>query len=413
MVKNRVLEFETEAVNSSRSALDEVLREGAQRMLQVAIESEVASYIEGHKNVVDVESGHRLVVRNGRMPERRIQTTIGDINIQQPRVLDRREDKSFTSSILPRYARKSPCLESLLPTLYLKGISSSSFPRALQSILGEQAKGLSSNTIQRLKAGWEKEYLEWTQRDLSGKEYVYIWADGIYFNVRLADDRPCLLVIIGTLPDGTKELVSIYDGERESKMSWAEMMRDMKMRGLQKAPRLAVGDGGLGFWAALEEEFPNTREQRCWVHKTANILDKMPKRTQAPAKDLIHQMYMSETKEHALLAYKEFIHRYQAKFPKAVECLRKDKDVLFAFYDFPAEHWIHIRTTNPIESTFATVRHRQRLTKGNGSRKATLSMAFKLAREAEMNWRRIQGYKLIPRVIEGVKFVDGIEVDAA
>ena len=284
---------------------------------------------------------------------------------------------------------------------------------ALAAILGDQARGLSPSTIIRLKEAWQGEYAEWARRDLTGKHYVYLWADGIYFNVRLTDDRPCMLVVMGALADGTKELVAIHDGERESKLSWIEVVRDVKRRGLEEAPKLAVGDGALGFWAALEEVFPQTRQQRCWVHKTANILDKMPQKTQPSAKSLIHEMYLAETRADALVAFKEFVERYGAKCPKAVACLVKDKDVLFTFYDFPAEHWAHLRTTNPIESTFATVRHRHRQTKGCGSRTATLAMVFKLAREAERRWRKLNAYQLIRKVIEGVVFKDGIEKLAA
>lgn len=412
MKKNKLSELRSRVEDESRSALDEILREGARRMLQLAIEAEVADYIENYKEVLD-ESGHRLVVRNGHLPARVIQSGAGQIPLQQPRIHDRRSGEKFSSRILLPYMRRSPSFEDLLPLLYLKGVSSNDFGEALVSILGPQAVGLSPSTITRLKQVWEEEYLEWKDRDLSGKHYVYFWADGVYFNVRLNSDRPCLLVIIGTLEDGTKELVAIHDGERESKLSWLETMRDLKRHGLQEAPLLAVGDGALGFWSALEEVFPATREQRCWVHKTANILDKMPKKIQPGAKGKIFEMYMASTKKEALEAFEEFIALYEAKYPKAVECLAKDKDVLFTFYDFPAEHWIHIRTTNPIESTFATVRHRHRQTKGCGSRTATLTMVFKLACSAEKHWRKINSYKLLGKIIKGVKFINGIEAQAA
>jgi transposase-like protein len=295
--------------------------------------------------------------------------------------------------------------------LYLKGISTNDFSEALEAILGENAKGLSPTNIVRLKEGWESEFKEWALRDLSDKHYVYIWADGIYFNVRLQDDRPCVLVIIGALPDGTKELVAVYDGHRESKESWKAVLSDLLRQGLKKVPLLAIGDGALGFWAALEEVFPSTRHQRCWVHKTANILDKMAKSVQPHAKKLIHDMYMAATKEEGISAFDSFISLYEAKYPKACECLEKDKEQLFTFYDYPAEHWVHIRTTNPIESTFATVRHRMRQTKGCGSRVATMSMVFKLVTSAQQGWRKIRGYKLIEKVIRGVKFKDGEEVE--
>ncbi|MFP4029303.1 MAG: IS256 family transposase [Candidatus Brocadiia bacterium] len=413
MQDDNVVDLEKRIEEDSRSELDNILREGARQMLQAAVEAEVSAYVEKHKHVVDPDTGRRLVVRNGYAPARNIQSGLGDIEVQKPRARDQREGKEFTSSILPPYMRKAPSIEALLPVLYLKGISTNDFPDALQAILGEGAAGLSPSTICRLKRVWQEEYEEWNSRDLSDKKYVYWWVDGIYFNVRLTDDRPCLLVIVGTLEDGTKELVGIWDGERESKLSWLELLRDLKGRGVQEGPKLCVGDGALGFWRAKEEQFPKARKQRCWVHKTANVLDKMPKKMQPSAKSKIHEMYMAETKEDALEAFDEFMERYEAKYPAACECLKKDKEVLFTFYDFPARHWVHIRTTNPIESTFATVRHRSRQTKGCGSRKATLTMVFKLGREAEKHWRRINGYKLIPKVISGVKFKDGIELKEA
>jgi len=377
-------------------------------MLQKMIEWEVQEYLMAHEKEHD-KLGYRLVVRNGWRENRMLQTGLGDIEIRQPRVNDRREGKRFTSNILPPYMRRSPSIEALIPALYLAGVSTNNFTNALESILGEKARGLSANSIVRLKNIWEGEYRQWASRDLSGKEYVYWWVDGIYFNVRLTDERPCLLVIIGALADGTKELVTIWDGERESKISWKEILSDLKRHGITKAPKLAIGDGALGFWAALEEEYPQTKQQRCWVHKTANILDKLPKSVQPSAKELIRQMYMSPTKETALEVYDEFLKCYQAKYPKACECLEKDKEVLFTFYDYPAEHWTHIRTTNVIESAFATVRHRTRQTKGCGSRIATLVMVYKLGREAEKHWQKIRAHKLIEKVIAGIRFTNGIE----
>ncbi len=399
-------------VNEAKLGLEELLREGARTMLQQAIANEIGEYIERHSDITD-EKGHRMVVRNGSMPERDLVTGIGKVPICQPRVHDRREDHDFTSRILPLYMRRVPSIDALIPALYLRGISTGDFTEALEAILGPQAKGLSPTNIVRLKEGWKQEYEQWRKRDLSEKHYVYVWADGIYFNVRLEDERTCILVLIGATADGTKELLAVHDGYRESKLSWLEILRDLKACGLKRLPSLAVGDGGLGFWAALREEFPTTQEQRCWVHKTANILDKMPKSMQAKAKQRIHEMYLAETKEQALEAYDEFQHLYEAKYPKACACLREDKEVLFTFYDFPAEHWIHIRTTNPIESTFATVRLRTKRTKGCGSRTATLMMVFKLASVAESHWRKLNKPKLILKVIEGVKFVDGIMAKAA
>lgn len=297
---------------------------------------------------------------------------------------------------------------STTSSLYLKGISTGDFTEALEAILGENAKGLSASTIVRLKKQWEQDYKEWAKRDLSGTRYVYFWADGIYFNVRLEDTenkRQCFLIIIGAWIDGTKELVAVLDGYRESKLSWMELLSSLKQRGLTEGPRLAIGDGGLGFWAALREVYPDTGEQRCWVHKTANILDRMPKSVQPKAK--IHDIYLAPTKQQALVACNSFLTLYGKKFPEACECLSKDKDVLFTFYEFPAEHWIHIRTTNPIESTFATVRLRTEKTKGCGTRPATLTMVFKLVLETKKTWKKLKGYKLIPRVLEGTTFIDG------
>lgn len=411
MNKHDIEENKGHEAESFTSALEAVLKEGAQKLLQQAIENEVEEYLQRNKDF-RLPDNKQMVIRNGYQPWREIQTGLGAVGIKRPRVRDRREGYRFTSAILPPYARRTPSVESVIPALYLKGISTNDFPEALEAILGENAQGLSPTNIVRLKKTWEAEYKEWNRRDLSGKRYVYIWADGIYFNIRLDKDRPCLLVIIGALEDGSKELVTIHDGHRESKLSWMEIIRGLKNRGLEYAPSLAIGDGALGFWAALEEEWPNTRQQRCWVHKTANILDKMPKSVQGHAKTKIHEIYMAESKKHAHKAFESFIELYGAKYPKACECLSKDRDVLLTFYDFPAQHWMHIRTTNPIESTFATIRHRTRQTKGCGSRTTTLTMVFKLARSAEKRWKRLHGYKLIDKVIRGVKFRDGEEVTA-
>ena len=400
------------------SVLETLAREGARKLLQQALENEVEEYIEAHAAKRD-ENGHRVAVRNGTMPERSILTGMGPMPIQQPRVDDRKlkeqeEAERFSSMILPPYLRRVPSVDNLIPVLYLKGVSSKEFMNALSSILGEGAKGLSATNNVRLKKGWEQEYKGWAMRDLREKEYVYIWADGVYFNIRLEDERSCILVIMGCNLKGEKELLALSDGYRESELSWTEMLRDLKARGLKIPPKLAIGDGALGFWAALGKELPETKWQRCWVHKTANVLDKLPKGLQGKAKSMIHQMYMAETKENALKAYRHFLDVYSDKYPKAVECLKKDEEVLFSFYDFPAAHWIHIRTTNPIESTFATVRLRTARTKGCGSRIATLTMVFKLVMEAQKNWRRLTGSSIIPMVLSGKKFVDGIlEEDAA
>ena len=381
-------------------------------MLQEALEHEVTDYLAMMAQR-RAEDGRREVVRNGHLPERDLITGVGPVRIRQPRVRDRKSHSRFTSRILPPFLRRVPSVDALIPVLYLKGISTGDFSEALEAILGPNAAGLSATNIVRLKEGWKAEYEAWAARDLSDKRYVYWWADGIYFNVRLDPERPCLLVLMGALEDGTKELVAVWDGIRESKASWLEVLRDLKARGLAEAPKLAVGDGALGFWAALEEEYSRVREQRCWVHKTANVLDKLPQSVQPYAKKLIHEMYLAPTKEKALEAYRRFLAEYEAKYPKATDCLRKDEDVLFAFYDFPAEHWMHIRTTNPIESAFATVRHRTRQTKGCGSRLATLMMVFKLAMQAERHWRKLNSGQLLAHVIRGVVFTDGVMDTAA
>ncbi|MBM3284382.1 MAG: IS256 family transposase [Candidatus Aminicenantes bacterium] len=399
-------------ISESGSALDRLLREGARRLLQAALDNEVTEYLAKMRQR-QTEDGRREVVRNGRLPERELVTGVGPVAIHQPRVRHRESEARFTSRILPPFMRRVPSVDALIPALYLRGISTGDFAEALEAILGPNASGLSATNIVRLKEGWKADYEAWAARDLSGKRYVYWWADGIYFNVRLDPERPCMLVIMGTLEDGTKELVAVWDGIRESTESWREVLRDLKARGLAEAPMLAVGDGALGFWAALAEECPGVRVQRCWVHKTANVLDKLPKSVQPYAKKLIHEMYLSPTKETALAAYVRFLSEYEAKYPKATDCLRKDEDVLFTFYDFPAEHWRHIRTTNPIESAFATVCHRHRQTKGCGSRLATLTMVFKLALEAERHWRKLNGSQILAVVIRGVRFVDGVMKKAA
>jgi len=395
---------------SSWSVLEQVARQGAQKMLQLALENEVEEFILKHSNLKD-ENGKKVVTKNGYMRQREIVTGMGPLPIKQPRIDDRGLSgylgQRFTSNILPRYLRRMPSIDNLIPVLYLKGISTNDFPSALSAILGEGAAGLSATNIVRLKESWQKDYLNWKSRDLSHKNYVYFWVDGIYFNVRLDDARSCILVIMGADKHGNKELVAVCDGYRESKIAWIEMLLDLKQRGLSFAPKLAIGDGSLGFWAALAEVFPETKIQRCWVHKTANILDKMPKSIQPKAKSMIHEMYMAATKESALKAYDHFINTFEPKYPKAVECLRKDRQDLFTFYDFPATHWIHIRTTNPIESTFATVRLRTTKTKGCGSRIATLSMVFKLTMEAAKTWKKLKGHQLILLVLENKKFVDG------
>jgi len=402
-------------VAPSRDVLTDILRAGAQRLLAQAIEAEVSEWIASHAELKNAE-GHRQVVRNGHLPKRTITTGVGLIEVEQPRVLDRRtrnEADPFSSKILPPYLRKTKSLEELIPWLYLKGVSTGDFNEALTALVGPNCPGLSASTVTRLKACWEDEFQEWNKRVLEGKQYVYLWADGVHFNIRLEEDRQCILVLMGTTSDGRKELIAVVDGFRESEQSWRALLLDVKSRGLVVDPKLATGDGALGFWKAIAQVYPKTREQRCWVHKTANVLDKLPKRLQPEAKAKLHQIWMAATKADADQAFDLFVATYQAQYPKASECLAKDREVLLTFYDFPAEHWIHLRTTNPIESTFATVRLRHRRTKGSGSRVACLTMVFKLMQSASKKWRLLNGSQLLSDVIQGIQFVDGIKSQAA
>lgn len=397
-----------------RSPLDELVREGARRMLQEAINQEVEAFLQDNRHRRD-ETGRRLVVKNGNLPAREILTGAGPIEVRQGRVRDNSPNHenrvSFTPSILPADLRRTDAIEELIPWLYLKGISTGDFGEALQALVGESAKGLSANVVVRLKEQWSHEYEEWSKRDLSGKQYVYVWADGIYAKVRLEDDankKQCILVLMGATADGRKELIAVLDGYRESEQSWSELLLDLKRRGLTTAPKIAVGDGALGFWASLRKIFPETREQRCWVHKTANVLNKLPKSVQPKAKGDLHEIWQAETREDAEGAFNHFLEKYGAKYESACDCLRKDREQLLSFYDFPAEHWGHLRTTNPIESTFATIRLRHRKTKGNGTRRTSLAMMFKLAQSASKKWRRLRSYEKISFVIEGRSFQDGI-----
>jgi transposase-like protein len=353
------------------------------------------------------------VVRNGYLPKRTIQTGIGGVEVQAPRVRDRAPEGAaekihFTSRILPPYLRKTKSLEELIPWLYLKGISTGQFSEALRALLGTAAPGLSASTVSRLKEGWQQDYEAWCRRDLGGKRYVYLWADGVYPNVRL-EDSPCLLVVIGATEDGRKELLAVEDGYRESEESWRELLLNLKRRGLTETPLLAIGDGALGFWKALRKVYGKTRWQRCWVHKTANVLNKLPKSVQKKAKQGLHEIWMADTKQEAEKAFDHFVELYRDKYPKAVACLVKDREELLAFYDFPAAHWLHIRTTNPIESTFATIKLRTAKTRGCLSRKTALTMMFQLARSAENSWRRLNGHQHLAEIIRGVKFVDGVK----
>lgn len=409
-------EIDVVPMPGSHDVLTEILRNGAREMLARAVEAEVAAWIDDHAHLKD-EAGRRQVVRNGSHPERTILTGLGPIEVKQPRVHDRRpseQRETFSPAVLPPYLRRTKSLDELIPWLYLKGISTGDFPEALKAILGPDAPGLSANTVTRLKAAWEEEHDAWSQRSLKGKHYVYVWADGVHFNIRLEEGRQCILVLMGATADGKKELIAIADGYRESEQSWKELLLDCKARGLEIDPSLAIGDGALGFWKAMRQVWDTTKEQRCWVHKTANVLDKMPKGSQPKAKGMLHEIYLAEGREQAVKAFDLFVKTYEAKYPKATECLSKDRDVLLTFYDFPAEQWLHVRTTNPIESTFSTVRLRHRKTKGSGSRKACLTMVFKLMESASKSWRLLNGSSLLKEVIAGVAFVDGVrKTDAA
>ncbi|HKM74677.1 MAG TPA: IS256 family transposase [Stellaceae bacterium] len=396
-------------------SLTEVLRSGARALLTRAVEAEVAEFLAQYTGL-KTDDGRQRLVRHGHLPEREIMTGIGAVAVCQPRVRDRQagpgdgERIRFAPTILPPYARRTKSLEVLIPILYLKGVSTGDFEEVLAALVGKDAPGLSASTIGRLKEAWTEEHMQWSQRDLSAKRYVYFWADGIHLEARLEGQAQCILVIIGATPEGKKELVGFTDGMRESAESWRELLLDLRRRGLSIAPELAVADGALGFWKALGEVWPTTREQRCWVHKTANVLNKLPKSLHAKAKRALQQIWMAETKKDALVAFDVFVDAYGAKYEKAAECLTKDRDALLAFYDFPAEHWKHLRTTNPIESTFATVRHRTIRSKNCLSNKTALAMVFKLVEAAQKSWRRLRGYNQLPKVVQGVKFSDGIEV---
>ena len=395
--------------NEMGLSLEELIRRGARELIQKAIEVEVRELLAEYGNVRTL-CGKAAVVRNGYLPEREILTPVGAVSVRVPKVRDRAgTGVKFNSKLVPPYVRRSARVAAALPWLYLKGISTGDMREALAILVGEGARGLSPNVVSRLKAEWAAEYGAWMKRELSACRYVYWWVDGIHTGVRAEDDaRGCLLVIIGVRPDGSKELVTIGDGLRESKASWLEVLRDLKTRGLEAGPRLAVGDGALGFWAALDEVYPETRHQRCWVHKTANVLNALPKSLQTKAKAALHEIWMAPTRKAALDAFNAFLRTYGAKYPKATEKLLRDREALLAFYDFPAEHWIHLRTTNPIESTFATVRHRTTRTKNCVSRATFLGLAFKLVQEAEKSWRRIRGVERLTELMNGMTFKDGI-----
>lgn len=415
--KAEVLKFG--AIEDARSTLDEIVRKGAREMLQAALEAEVNAFLELNSRKVDC-NGRRMVVRNGHKPSRELVTGAGNLEVRQPRVRDKSsapENRvTFSSSILPPYLRRSKAIDELIPWLYLKGVSTGDFSEALQSLTGGPVDAVSATTIVRLKETWAHDYDAWNKRDLSSKQYAYIWADGIHVNVRLEDEgnqRQCILVLMGATADGEKELIAVRDGFRESEASWSELLTDLKNRGLSVDPELAIGDGALGFWAAVRKVFLKIREQRCWFHKSGNVLNHFPKSVQPRAKEALHEIWMAETREEAYKAFTCFGETYGVKYPRAWECLEKDKDELLAFYDFPAEHWKHLRTTNPIESTFATIRLRHRKTKGSGNRKASLVMMFKLAEAAAKRWRRLDGHQHITSLLQGKKFVNGIQQAAA
>jgi len=393
-----------------RDELTELIRDGARKLIAEGLETEVGELLARLSGRRDA-AGRAAVVRNGYQPQREIQTGIGPVTVQVPKVRSRDgKPVSFHSALVPPYVRKSASLEAALPWLYLKGISTGEMAPALEVLVGTQAKGFSASTVSRLKQQWRDDYEAWRHRRLDKDRFVYVWADGIYSGLRAERQRLCALVIVGVNERGEKHFLAIEDGIRESTQSWREVLLDLKSRGL-KAPELAVGDGALGFWAALEEVFPATRQQRCWMHKTGNVLNALPKSVQPKAKSALHDIWQAATREDAERAFDQFIVTYEAKYPKATNCLLKDRDSLLTFYDFPAVHWQHLRTTNPIESTFATIRHRTTRTRGCLTRDSLLHMMFKLGECAEQNWRKLRGFKYLAKVIEGVQFVDGEEIE--
>jgi transposase-like protein len=393
--------------------LTEIARDGARRMLAAALRAEADAFVAQHSEEV-LPDGRQRVVRHGYGPERSIQTGIGALDVRRPKVRDRAADVAkekkirFTSGILPKWARRSRSLNALLPVLYLRGLSMGDFQEALAAILGTDAPNVSPGVISRLTGEWQQEYDRWQHRDLSARRYVYMWADGVYLQARMEPQAECILVILGATPEGKKELVGFQVGVRESAQSWRELLVDIKARGLKVPPEVAVGDGAMGFWKALDEVFPGTRHQRCWVHKIANVLNKFPKSMQPTVKADLREIWQADTRAAAEAAMDTFAEKYGAKYEKAVTCLTKDRDALLTFYDFPADHWDHLRTSNPIESVFATVRHRTVRTKGALSQKTAKLMVFKLVQAAAKTWRRLKGANQLPLVIEGVTFADGV-----
>jgi len=406
MSNNNVIQLK-QPDESSSDALTELLRNGAKELIKEAVNAELEELLAQYASMqID---GKQAVVRNGYLPNRTVQTGLGDVEVKIPKVRDKaKQGIKFNSLLIPPYLKRTESIDELLPVLYLKGISTGDFSEALKGLLGENAKGLSSGTICRLKQQWQEEHKNWSKRSFQLKNYVYIWADGVYFNIRSEEAKQCILVVIGVDEFGRKELIAIEEGYRESTQSWTELLEDVRQRGLTIAPKLAIGDGALGFWNAISKVYPQTRHQRCWVHKTANVLNKLPKSVQPKVKEALHDIWMADTRKAAYKAFDAAVNRFGDKYPKAMECLTKDKEQMLAFYDFPAIHWQHIRTSNPIESTFATVRLRTVKTRNAVSRTTILSMVFKLAQSAEKRWRKIRGFKLLADVINGVQFVDGV-----
>jgi transposase-like protein len=407
MMKNTVVPLRQP---EGQDLLSTMLRDGAQRLIAEALQAEFDEFLSQFAGQRD-ELGRAAVVRNGFQPQREVLTGLGPIGVRMPKARSRTEEPAvFRSTLVPPYVRRAKSLDAALPWLYLHGVSTGDMREALAALVGPEAKGVSAPVVARLKRRWSQEYQAWRRQKLGRDRWVYLWADGIYSGLRADDERLCVLVVIGVNERGQKRFLAIEDGMRESKASWADVLRDLKKRGLLIPPKLAVGDGALGFWAALEEIFPETRQQRCWVHKTANVLNYLPRSVQPRAKAALHEIWMAETKVAAQKAFDEFVASYGAKYPKATECLVRDREALLAFYDFPAEHWIHIRSSNVIESSFATVRHRTDRTKGCLTREGMLAMIFKLGLCAERSWRRLRGFEWLAKVVNGVKFRDGIEV---
>jgi len=407
MSKNNVVDINNR--ETITDALTDLLKTGAQQLIQQAVQVELAEFMEQYTHQL-TSDGKASVVRNGYQPEREILTGIGSVPVKIPKVRSRDgKPVTFHSALVPPYVRKAKSIEASLPWLYLKGISTGEMGEALKVLVGNDAKGLSASTVSRLKQEWGQEYQQWQHKPLDKDQWVYIWADGIYSGLRSEDTKLCALVIIGVNERGQKHFLAIEDGVRESTQSWREVLLNLKDRGMN-TPQLAIGDGALGFWKALDEVYSKTRHQRCWVHKTANILNKLPKSSQPKAKQALHEIWQAETKENAEKAFDLFIKTYEAKYPKSALCLQKDREELLAFYDFPAQHWQSIRTSNPIESTFGTIRHRTKRAKGCLSRDGMLHMMFKLGQCAEDKWRKLRGFGFLGQVIKGVQFKDGIEV---